>query len=337
MTGVFIVPEQRRVTCSVLFYFRLVPEAFKFEPMHRKGKPYHLFSHIFRPEFVKYNQITYAVGDCLKNSDNDLYQQNQIRYLKFRKVNRKEKISSRGFKIANLNIRSLMKNIDQLRLYLGKQQYDKICINETMLDNTVAEYEVHINGYDIIRKDRNRNSGGVAIYIRNVINYRERYDLNENNLEAIALEISKPKSKPFLVSAWYRPPDSPIEIFTYFEEFLRKMDAEDKEIIVIGDFNCNWDQDITGLSPQTEKLRDVVTKYQFEQLIKGHTRIKNHSATLIDFAFTNKPENIVKTSIEHTRISDHSLIYIKAKSVKSQKLLFQGNIKIIIQKRLNTI
>jgi hypothetical protein len=23
--------------------------------MHRKGKPYHLFSHIFRPEFAKYN------------------------------------------------------------------------------------------------------------------------------------------------------------------------------------------------------------------------------------------------------------------------------------------
>ena len=57
MTGVFIVPEQRKVTCSVLFYFRLVPEAFKCEPMHRKGKPYHLFSHIFRPEFVKYNWV----------------------------------------------------------------------------------------------------------------------------------------------------------------------------------------------------------------------------------------------------------------------------------------
>ena len=66
VTGVFIVPEQRRVTCSVLFYFRLVPEAFKCEPMHRKGKPYHLFSHIFRPEFVKYNQETGDVihGHC---------------------------------------------------------------------------------------------------------------------------------------------------------------------------------------------------------------------------------------------------------------------------------
>ena len=61
VTGVFIVPKQRKVTCSVLFYFRLVPEAFKCEPMHRKGKPYHLFSHIFRPEFVKYNHVFLAL------------------------------------------------------------------------------------------------------------------------------------------------------------------------------------------------------------------------------------------------------------------------------------
>ena len=60
VTGVFIVPEQRKVTCSVLFYFRLVPEAFKCEPMHRKGKPYHLFSHIFLPPFVYIISITHA-------------------------------------------------------------------------------------------------------------------------------------------------------------------------------------------------------------------------------------------------------------------------------------
>ena len=50
----------RKVTCSVRFHFRLVPEAFNREPMHRKGKPYHLFSHIFRLEFAHIISITYA-------------------------------------------------------------------------------------------------------------------------------------------------------------------------------------------------------------------------------------------------------------------------------------
>ena len=40
-----------------------------------------------------------------------------------------------------------------------------------MPDNSIPKNEININGYDIVRKDRNRNGGGVALYIRNVINY----------------------------------------------------------------------------------------------------------------------------------------------------------------------
>ena len=46
----------------------------------------------------------------------------------------------KGFTIANLNITSLIKNIDQFRLYLEKQKFDVICINETRLDATVPNH-----------------------------------------------------------------------------------------------------------------------------------------------------------------------------------------------------
>jgi hypothetical protein len=49
---------------------------------------------------------------------------------------------------------------------------------------------VNIRSYDIVRNDRNRNGGGVAIYIRSVINYQERHDLEDEHLEAITVEIS---------------------------------------------------------------------------------------------------------------------------------------------------
>ena len=35
--------------------------------------------------------------------------------------------------------------------------------------------------------------------------------------QILTVEIKKPKSKPFLVTAWYRPPDSKVEIFDKFE------------------------------------------------------------------------------------------------------------------------
>ena len=45
----------------------------------------------------------------------------------------------------------------------------------------------------IIRKDRNRNGGGIAFFIKNTLSYSERNDLipDSGNLEIICIEISK--------------------------------------------------------------------------------------------------------------------------------------------------
>ena len=40
------------------------------------------------------------------------------------------------------------------------------------MDDTIADHEISITGYDTIRNDRNGNGRGVAIYIRSMINYK---------------------------------------------------------------------------------------------------------------------------------------------------------------------
>jgi hypothetical protein len=50
---------------------------------------------------------------------------------------------------------------------------------------------------------------------------------------------------------------------------------------------------------------------QFEQLIKEPTRVTATTKTLIDLAFTNKPELINGSGVIHLGISDHSMIYIQ--------------------------
>ncbi len=42
-----------------------------------------------------------------------------------------------------------------------------MCINETRLDSSTENSEVGILGYDLIRRNRNRNGGGSAIYLGN--------------------------------------------------------------------------------------------------------------------------------------------------------------------------
>ena len=88
------------------------------------------------------------------------------------KVDKKSKNGDKGFKIGHLNIRSLIKNIDQLKIYLSNHQHDIIRINETWLDDKINTYEVSLDGYDLERKDRKRTGGGVAMYIRNSISYK---------------------------------------------------------------------------------------------------------------------------------------------------------------------
>ena len=48
-----------------------------------------------------------------------------------------------------------------------------LAINETKIDSSVNDNEVHLSGFDVVRKDRSvngRSGGGVCMYLRNNIN-----------------------------------------------------------------------------------------------------------------------------------------------------------------------
>ena len=65
---------------------------------------------------------------------------------------------------------------------------------------------MEIDGYDLVRYDRNRDDGGVAMYLsRNSgVVYKIRKDLMPSELEIIAVEIKIPKAKTFIFTTWYR-------------------------------------------------------------------------------------------------------------------------------------
>ena len=139
----------------------------------------------------------------------------------------------------------MYRSLDDLRVFMGQfKDIDILAINETKLEATIKDGEVHLQGYDVVRKDRDsngRNGGGVCIYVHSNINFQLRADLSliMNNLECLTVEISKPHSKPFLVSTWYRPPQSSPDLFSTFERIIHKIDAENLELYLMGDLNCD--------------------------------------------------------------------------------------------------
>ena len=174
------------------------------------------------------------------------------------------KLHLKGFSIVHLNIASLIKHIDQLRTILLDKACHILSINESRLSENVDDGFVKINGYDIFRADRNRAGGAVALYVKTAINANLRQNLVSDDLEVICLEIKRAKSKPFFVISWYRPPNSPAEIFDKFEIMLRKLEAEGKEYHIVGDLNCNLLD--TEKNVHSRQLTDIMDIYQLEQI-----------------------------------------------------------------------
>ena len=100
--------------------------------------------------------------------------------------------NERGFN----NIVTLPAKIDEIRHPMCDKNIDLIAFNETRLDLNISDGLIHIDGYEVVRKDRSRNGGGVCIYLRISINYKIRSDLIPPELEAVCLEIAKPHFVP---------------------------------------------------------------------------------------------------------------------------------------------
>lgn len=213
----------------------------------------------------------------------------------------------RGFKMASLNIASLVLHIDELRILLAKQCLDVLCLNETRLDSTISDNIVHIDGYEIIRRDRNRNGGGVCIYIRTSMTYSLRNDFANDQYETLSIDISKPNSSPFNVTALYRPPGCDDDFFVNLENIISTLDNEHKDYYLLGDLNCNYLSEVCN--SQLSQLKLLSQVYQLNQLIDEPTRITSTTKTLIDVIFTNDCSRIVASGVSHVAISDHSLVY----------------------------
>ena len=121
--------------------------------------------------------------------------------------------------MAALNINILFAHLDALKFFVLDFKIDVLAINETKIDSSVNDNEIYLPGFEVLRKDRSvngRSGGGVCIYLRRNINYQIGDDLCDDQLECIVVEIIRPHSRPFIVSTWYKPPNSPQDIFRQY-------------------------------------------------------------------------------------------------------------------------
>ena len=87
--------------------------------------------------------------------------------------------------IGNLNINSLPNKFEDLKI----REVDIIVITESKLDHTFPDLSFRISGYNKpFRKDRNRNGGGILVFIRDDIPCKELQIIFLMNLRFYSLK-----------------------------------------------------------------------------------------------------------------------------------------------------
>ena len=90
--------------------------------------------------------------------------------------------------IIHLNTRSIRNKIDYLSNLVESCQI--ACFSETHFDTDIDSNDLKFDGFDEpIRKDRNRNGGGIMVFMSSQLKYCRRHDLENPQIETIWLEI----------------------------------------------------------------------------------------------------------------------------------------------------
>ena len=233
----------------------------------------------------------------------------------------------KGLKVAHLNICSLRNKVQDISQIILEHNLHILAISETHLGPSINSSIVKIDGYDIYRKDRNENGGGVAFYVQSHIPVRVREDLAVMGIEVIWLQAQLPHLRPVLIGCCYRPPDAPVMYLDQICEMLDRVCDSDNEVYFLGDINLNWNNQTCSLR---RKLLSCADTCNLKQVVKKPTRICSKadgstSSTCIDLIFTNVSELCSKAISIPVGCTDHNIVAIcrKTKVPKSGQKIIQ--------------
>ena len=212
-------------------------------------------------------------------------------------------VNKNGFRMMSLNIFHL----DELRIFVSEKKPRITGITETKIDSSIDDSDIEIDDYVVVRNDRDKYGGGVAMYIHKSINYQLREDLFRINIESISVQVKIGNYKPFIVTTLYRPPGKPVAYFNDIDTLFGTIDSEDKETIYLGDTHCDV---LDFANNDTKHLINTLTKYNLIQLIKSPTRTTATTKTIIDHIITNRPESVSENGVLVSGISDHDVVFL---------------------------
>ena len=142
----------------------------------------------------------------------------------------------------------MSKNFESFREFL-----DSLCFTFSLSETWCQPHKnsqtsqtnsnLQIPGYVSLHKTRkNRRGGGLCIFLLESLSYKVRDDLavNSSAIECLCVEVFNKDSKSIVLNLAYRPPNGDSnELENHFQNILSKREINNKELVLVGDFNIN--------------------------------------------------------------------------------------------------
>ena len=241
--------------------------------------------------------------------------------------------NAKGLRLLHMNVRSLSKKMDQIRLLFHGSDLDVITISETWLSDAVSWKTIALDGYTLSRQDRDfkavskKRGGGLLTYIRGDhaadCEFLEDYGRSDGNIEAQWSIIYRPHCKDVVICNIYRPPTGSLEkAIVYIDDILQLFNLNKVEVYIMGDMNVNYKN---KSSKDFKKLNFFIKANGFTQVIENTTRNTDKTKSLLDIVLTNSKYIERAGTLDHF-ISDHQPIFVikKKKRDRRPKVEFKG-------------
>ena len=189
-----------------------------------------------------------------------------------------------------------------------------IALTETWLSPHIADAQVHLSGYDLVRSDRmSRKGGGVLLYVKDDFPISDFDTYDDGTCQALSCTLTTLKLIIFVI---YRPPNADLISFNEVINFVSsRMDSmpHNFQTIVCGDFNfphIDWKlgEVVGGMSQHASASAHRLIDFQNSNMLSQYVQCPTRGSNILDLFFTSNPFLVVNSSAESSSMSDHNLV-----------------------------
>ena len=170
------------------------------------------------------------LNEDVENTNNSSNLSDSLKNLKIKNSNR--------LVFGNLNINIINNKFEQLKRVI-KNNVDVLVVTETKLDSSFPFDQFSIDGFArAFRRDRNKNVGGVMIFVRDDIPSKEiKISFLPSDIECLFIEISIRKTKWLIVGCYHPPSQNDNYFFYNLNKALDSLNSHYEKFLLFGDFN----------------------------------------------------------------------------------------------------